>query len=307
MAPPAKQPAGWKLEDDEGLPATIDDGPSKRKRAKKAPSPLCKPVWNSKLVAQRAHRAIDSTRLDAFFKKVAGGLPKLLLLKLLELVAPSLKDNPVFASRGEDFESFFSDVKDAVQGELYPDNVNRNGIVLAAYLGAVGLPPIETAISDGTFLEPESPIRLADREMKELSAYYTSGGVLDPVSGAVSCYCGKRAAFKTQQGFKGGKPTCYYVCGESQCRLWITTTAVPALHDLMEQLNVKRFPAFFCLEHPEQCIKIVESEGVVSARCPWFKNEGGNKEFCVTEILGSEDSFKMTSEKMMIAMDVLYA
>lgn len=276
------------------------------------------PSWKPREIAHAAASGtVESSVLDTLFSKTLLRYPNKLKLRLLELLKKS-PANKLFVSREQDITDLHNTLKDllhdagTMDSEVHP----RMVVVLAAYLGAEDLPLPSDWISDGTFLEDDDTLaglNIRQREMTELACNSVIPRFVSE-AGVVRCYCGKEASFKIQQGWTKNSPNIsYYTCQDGRCRMHITVNALAYLGGLMDEMGVDSFPALFCPKHPDRDVKISEQvddktgKVTLQARCSWYNNEDGKKEFCVREYLGSDgDAWKCTGEQVWKALDLLF-
>jgi hypothetical protein len=92
----------------------------------------------------------------------------------------------------------------------------------------------------------------------------------------------------------------------------ITVSALSFLTQMMEDMQVRSIPIWFCPTHPDKEIRITEHENEdgtrnLKARCAFFSNDGGTREWCVSEYLGPDGAvWKPTGAPIWKALDLIY-
>lgn len=309
---PAASTWGDTVEDEDETPTVVvaPAGP----RGKKTRAVLAAPSFS----ATKLNRVskIDAPTTDLLFRKALRKYPNKFKLRLVNALAKSA-DNPLYERHMEDLESLKTALVERVD-DPFPEVETVNVNILAAYMGCTDVKPAPQCVSDSTLGMEVAGIHPSQRQLNQLCAYRAVPPLLSE-SGAVTCYCGKPAAFKQQRSYSGdGAMTLYYACMEGRCRLWISTDALTALGELMDTMGVSNIPEFFCPRHPDKLIKIVvgvlpgQPFGLIDpqmgllARCSWYNRDVVPMEFCCTEVLGPEGNPALTTgEPVWKTLDIL--
>lgn len=290
--------------------------PTKGKAGRKVHVTLSTPVWKGRSYRAQA-QSLDASVVDSVFCKYLRSYPRPLKYRLLNLILddPDKADNSVAKLCGEDFEDLRTDLKTKLADLTFVETLPKNAIVLAAYLGAsVPDPTIpDKSVTDATLMVESASLSTIPPETRQVAALcaITMAKSLKADSGAVRCFCGSTAAFRTKAGWSGAPPTHYFACADGRCRMQISSDAVDALSHLMADMHVDKIPMWYCPTHPDRAIAISEEKIKDSdrcrlkARCTFYAKDADQK-YCVAEYLGPDgEAFNTTGEQFWKAMDAL--